>query len=155
MRNVKRWWMALVCQWAVLSALAGGGRLYTADQLSSSMIDFITQDAYGYIWVGTQYGLNKFDGYRFTHFFTDRNDSTTLPDNDVSRIFIDSSHRLWTGGAKGLGRYDYERNCFVRYAFPGGITPRIECLYEDSDGNILIGRRRICDVHSEEQADNG
>ena len=139
MRNVKRWWMALVCQWAVFSALAGGGRLYTADQLSSSMIDFITQDAYGYIWVGTQYGLNKFDGYRFTHFFTDRNDSTTLPDNDVSRIFIDSSHRLWTGGAKGLGRYDYERNCFVRYAFPGGITPRIECLYEDSDGNILIG----------------
>ena len=139
MNNLRRWWMAFACQWAVLVALAGSGRLYTADNLSSSMIDFITQDAYGYIWVGTQYGLNKFDGYRFTHFYTDRNDSTTLPDNDVSRILVDSRHRLWTGGAKGLARYDYSRNCFVRYVFPGGISPRVECLYEDSDGNILVG----------------
>ena len=139
MKHLRRLLAVLVCHCAALSALAGGGRLYTADQLSSSMIDFITQDAYGYIWVGTQYGLNKFDGYRFTHFFTDRNDSTTLPDNDVSRILVDTQHRLWVGGAKGLARYDYARNCFVRYPFPGGLTPRVECLYEDSDGNLLIG----------------
>ena len=76
------------------TARADFGRLYTADQLSSSMIGYMAQDAYGFIWVATQYGLNKFDGYRFTHYFTDRNDTTSIPGNDISRIMADSQHRL-------------------------------------------------------------
>ncbi len=121
------------------SARADFGRLYTADQLSSSMIDYMTQDAYGFIWVATQYGLNKFDGYRFTHYFTDRNDTTSIPGNDISRMMVDSQHRLWIGSSKGLCRYDYERNCFVRYEFPDTKQPRVECIVEDSDGNLLVG----------------
>ena len=121
------------------SAHADNGRLYTADQLSSSMIDYVLQDDYGYIWVGTEYGLNKFDGYRFTHFFNNKSDTTSLQDNDVSRLFVDSKHQLWIGTSKGLSRFDYQRNCFVRYSFPDGLQPRVECLMEDSEGNLLIG----------------
>ena len=121
------------------TARADFGRLYTADQLSSSMIGYMAQDAYGFIWVATQYGLNKFDGYRFTHYFTDRNDTTSIPGNDISRIMADSQHRLWIGSSKGLCRYDYERNCFVRYEFPDTKQPRVECIVEDTDGNLLVG----------------
>lgn len=121
------------------SAHADNGRLYTADQLSSSMIDYVLQDDYGYIWVGTEYGLNKFDGYRFTHFFNNKSDTTSLQDNDISRLFVDSKHQLWIGTSKGLSRFDYQRNCFVRYSFPDGLQPRVECLMEDSEGNLLIG----------------
>ena len=123
---------------SVLPTRADNGVFYTADKLSSSMIDNITQDHYGYIWVATLYGLNRFDGYRFTHFFTDRNDSTTVQDNNITRLLVDSQHRLWIGSSKGVCRFDYERNCFVRYPFPEGLTPRVEFMMEDSEGNVLI-----------------
>ncbi len=122
----------------VLSVRAVSGWLYTADKLSSSTTNFICQDQYGYIWVGTQFGLNKFDGYRFTHYYTDEDDSTTIQGNEVTCLFADSKNRLWVGGARGLSRYDHATNQFVRYRFPTGILPRIECIYEDRDGNILV-----------------
>ena len=131
--------LAVFCLLGALPLRADSGRLYTAEKLSSSTTDFVTQDHYGYIWVGTQYGLNKFDGYRFTHYFTDKSDTTTVQGNDITRLLSDSKHRLWVGGARGLSRYDHDRNQFVRYAFPSGRSPRVECIYEDSEGNILIG----------------
>ncbi len=139
---MKRWFTCLLALVAyslsILPSRADNGVFYTADKLSSSMIDYITQDHYGYIWVATLYGLNRFDGYRFTHYFTDRNDSTSVQDNDITRLLVDSQHRLWIGSSKGISRFDYERNCFVRYAFPEGVKPRVEFLMEDSEGNVLI-----------------
>lgn len=122
-----------------LPSWADRGRLYTADKLSSSATNFVTQDYYGYIWVGTQYGVNKFDGYRFTHYYTDSEDNTTVQGNEITRLYSDSQHRLWVGGANGLSRYDHTSNKFVRYQFPSGLKPRIECICEDKKGNILIG----------------
>ncbi len=127
---------------ALLTAMplkAVEGRLYTAGTLSSSMVDFVVQDHFGYLWVSTQYGLNQYDGYRFTQFFNDKNDSTSLQDNDVARLLVDSRHRLWVGGSKGLSRFDYQRNCFVCYHFPNHLRTRVECIFEDTDGNILVG----------------
>ncbi len=130
--------LILLCLMTVLSVRAVSGWLYTAEKLSSSTTNFICQDQYGYIWVGTQFGLNKFDGYRFTHYYTDEDDSTTIQGNEVTCLFADSKNRLWVGGARGLSRYDHATNQFVRYRFPTGILPRIECIYEDRDGNILV-----------------
>ncbi|MBP5508356.1 MAG: response regulator [Prevotella sp.] len=130
---------SLMCLMVVMPAMADGGRLYTADKLSSSATSFVTQDHYGYIWVGTQFGLNKFDGYRFTHYFTNEDDTASIQGNEITRLLTDSKHRLWVGGARGLSRYDHASNQFVRYRFPSGILPRVECIYEDSEGNILIG----------------
>ena len=130
--------LILLCLMTVLSVRAVSGWLYTAEKLSSSTTNSICQDQYGYIWVGTQFGLNKFDGYRFTHYYTDEDDSTTIQGNEVTCLFADSKNRLWVGGARGLSRYDHATNQFVRYRFPTGILPRIECIYEDRDGNILV-----------------
>ncbi len=130
---------ALFGLFAALSGRAESRRLYNADKLSSSTTSFVTQDHYGYIWVGTQFGLNKFDGYRFTHYFTEEDDTATIHGNEVTRLLPDSKHRLWVGGARGLSRYDHGTNHFVRYHFPSGIQPRVECIYEDKEGNILIG----------------
>jgi signal transduction histidine kinase/ligand-binding sensor domain-containing protein/DNA-binding response OmpR family regulator len=136
LRHLLTLFLALI---ATTSSWAISGVLYSADKLSSSMVDYIVQDHYGYLWVGTQFGLNRFDGYRFTQFFTDKNDTTSLQNNDVSRLLIDSKKRLWVGGDKGLCQFDYERNCFIRYKFPNDLIPRVECLFEDTDGNLLIG----------------
>ncbi len=139
MRNVRIFLYALLCVMTAVPAYAGIGRLYTAGMMSSSTTDCLAQDSYGFLWVGTQYGLNKFDGYRFTRYFADKNDSTSMPHNDVSRVFSDSRQRLWVATAKGLCRYDYQNDCFRRYPLPGKLTPRIDCIVEDAEGNILIG----------------
>ena len=51
-----------------LMVWADSGELFTSGKLSSSLINCMVQDKYGYIWVGTEYGLSKFDGYRFTNY---------------------------------------------------------------------------------------
>lgn len=118
---------------------ADTGHLYTPDKLSSGMITCIGQDKYGYIWIGTEHGINKFDGYRYTAYFHSRTDSATISDNEISCIFVDRSGRLWVGGAKGLARYDYEKDRFKRYLFPDHIPPRVTAMTESAEGDLLIG----------------
>ncbi len=119
--------------------LADTGKLYTSDKLSSGMITCICQDCYGFVWVGTEYGLNKFDGYSFTSYFHSRNDSTTIVDNEISTLFVDKEGHLWVGCSRGLASYDYEHDSFHRYSFPDKLTPRVNSLTEDSKKRLLIG----------------
>ena len=156
---MRSWWVVAWCM-LTMCAHADTSRLYTADQMSSSMTVCICQDRTGYLWVGTEYGLNKFDGYRFTTFFADAADSTSLPDNEVTNFLTDRNGRLWIGFSKGLAHYDAEHNSFVRHRFPGGLRPRVESMVEDADGNIIIGTagygvfalRHKADTISREQA---
>ncbi len=118
---------------------ANSGRFYPSNRLSSGLITSICQDKYGYIWIGTEYGLNKFDGYNFTQFLHDRQDSTTIIDNDISSLFVSRDGTLWVGCSKGLARYDYETNRFIRYHFPDERTPRVITLIEDEQAKLIIG----------------
>ena len=128
----------LVC-FAISLIHADIGHLYTGNQMSSSLIECVTQDKYGFIWVGTEYGLNKFDGYRFTSYLSDPNDSTSLVGNEVVRLLSDSQGRLWVGTHTGIARFDYERNKFQRYTFPITEIPRVNALTECANGDIFIG----------------
>ena len=112
---------------------------YSSDKLSNSVINGICQDQKGYIWIATEYGLNRFDGYRFTPFLNHPGDSTSLCYNVVCCITCDSKNRLWVGTNKGLQRYDDATGTFVTYTFPDGIRPRISDLCETHDGRLLIG----------------
>ena len=129
----------MFCVLSGVLAKAETGHLYTSDKLSSGLITCICQDRYGFIWVGTEYGLNKFDGYRFTSYFHSRNDSTTINDNEISSLFVDQQGRLWVGCSRGLVSYDYEHDNFHRYTFPEQLTPRINSLTNDTSGKLLIG----------------
>ena len=89
-----------------LLAAAQSGHFYTSDKLSSNQIVHICQDKTGYIWVATEYGLNKYDGYRFTNYLHDANDSTSVCCNVISHLFTDSKGNLWVGTREGLEYYD-------------------------------------------------
>ena len=115
------------------------GHLYTGNQMSSSLIECVAQDKYGFIWVGTEYGLNKFDGYRFTTYHSNPQDSTSLVGNEVVRLLSDSQGRLWVGTGNGIARFDYEKNSFHRYKFPITDLPRVNAIAELANGDILIG----------------
>lgn len=122
-----------------ITAHAKDGRLYTSEQLSSSSVRNICQDRYGYIWIGTDFGLNRFDGYHFINYMHSRKDTTSIASNQITSILPDSKGRLWIGCGSGLARYNYATERFTRYHFPKDITPRVSAIVENKDGDVFFG----------------
>lgn len=139
MKNLKIALYIIICMCASLLAVADSGSyLYTSARLTSSMIKCVTQDKYGYIWIGTEYGLNKFDGYRFTHYLTDSNDTTSIASNDITTFLVDKAGQLWIGCEKGLMKYEYKTNNFKRYNFPEGEKPRVTEIIQVRNNDIML-----------------
>ena len=139
MKHIRHYLTALFAIALSLMVWADSGELFTSGKLSSSLINCIVQDKYGYIWVGTEYGLSKFDGYRFTNYLHNEEDTTSITDNIISDLLVDKKGNLWIGCAKGLMRYNYEKNNFSRLQFPDGRKPRIYSMVESHHGDILLG----------------
>ena len=139
MKHIRHYLTALFAIALSLMVWADSGELFTSGKLSSSLINCIVQDKYGYIWVGTEYGLSKFDGYRFTNYLHNEEDTTSITDNIISDLLVDKKGNLWIGCAKGLMRYNYETNNFSRLLFPDGRKPRIYSMVESHRGDILLG----------------
>ena len=111
----------------------------SADNFSSSLISDLCQDRHGYVWVATDYGLNRFDGYQFQTFLHSDADTTSINANVVVYLFCDKEGNLWVGTNRGVDRFDAAREAFVHYPFPDGITPRISCILQRRDGTMLFG----------------
>ena len=91
-------------------------RLLTPDDgLSNSHINQIFQDDKGYIWIATENGLNKFNGYDFEVFLSDPNDSTSIRANYVLYVFEDSRGLFWVATSNGLLQYDRTKNVFFHW----------------------------------------
>lgn len=127
--------LSLLCN---IQLYAARSVLYTSDKLSSSQINTICQDEYGYIWVGTEYGLNRFDGYHFTNYLHKDDDAATIKDNVVSCLFCDKEGNLWIGCKNGLSQFDYTSGKFHSVAFDENISPRVNSMVGHGD-DILIG----------------
>lgn len=115
------------------------------DGLSQSTVFCILQDSLGYIWFGTEDGLNKFDGYSFTVYKHNPEDPNSLSSNWISTMLEDGSGGLWFGTRDGgLNRYTRDSNQFTNFRYdpedPAGLSDnQITALYEDQDGKIWIG----------------
>ena len=139
MKYMKQYLSVIIAMFLSLMIWADSGDLFTSGKLSSSLINCIVQDKYGYIWVGTDYGLNKFDGYRFTNYLHNEQDTTSITDNIISCFLVDKKGNLWIGSAKGLMYYNYATNNFTRLKFPDGRSPRIYSIVESHNHDILLG----------------
>ncbi|UVW26866.1 two-component regulator propeller domain-containing protein [Massilia sp. H6] len=84
--------------------------------LSQQSVLTILQDRRGFMWFGTQAGLNRYDGYRMTVFRNDPDREDSIPDNYVMAAHEDAQGRLWFGTKGGLTRFDHASGKFVRYA---------------------------------------
>jgi ligand-binding sensor domain-containing protein len=108
---------------------------------NSATAQALTQDAAGFVWVGTQNGLARWDGYRFRTYQSDPASPGTLPDNYIFTLHTDSRGRLWIGtGSGGLARYDPEHDRFVRYPTgPNGLSHvSIRNIADDGAGGIWV-----------------
>ena len=105
---------------AILSTFATERRVshFTVNQgLSQSVIYSTFQDSRGFIWVGTQDGLNRFDGYTFKKFRHNPNDPNSISDSWVNTITEDRDSNIWVGTRRGLNKYVYKSNQFIRYPY--------------------------------------
>lgn len=108
----------------------------TAQGLPQNSVTAIAQTPDGYLWLGTEEGLVRFDGVRFTVF--DRHTSGLL-NNMVQALLVDSRHDLWIGTAGGgLARYRDGR--FTAFTTREGLANNsVRSLFEDAEGSIWIG----------------
>ena len=91
-------------------------QLTVDDGLSQSTVFATLQDSRGYMWFGTINGLNKYDGYDFTIYSNNPNDSTTISDNVITSIFEDSKNQIWVGTVNGyLNKFNRNTETFDRY----------------------------------------
>ena len=124
----------------ITSTVYGQSHFYTSDKLSSNQITQICQDKNGYIWIGTEYGLNKYDGYRFTNYLHENGNDYTVPSNMISHLFVDNDGTLWVGTQLGLGRYNASTNQFIPVEMKGATSvPRINAIVQEDATHLLIG----------------
>lgn len=116
--------------------LAQQQQFYGQGKLSSNLITKIIQDASGFIWIGTENGLNKFDGWKFTHYFNNNNDTASLAGNSVEALFTDREGLLWIGSNEGLQYYCPEDDKFRSVEFPGDISPSVKDAVQLHTGEI-------------------
>ena len=123
-------------------------RLDNTNGLSNNQIEFIFKDSRGFLWIGTNFGLNRYDGYRVKVYKSIKNDSTSLIYNAISRIQEDNNGNLWITGNPSYVVYEMQSEKFNRniskYLSPLGIhfipdivefdTQKNYYLYKINDG---------------------
>ncbi len=102
----------------VLYANVISGQIYNAlnvtkeDGLSDSNVKTICVDHMGYVWFGTQHGLNRYDGFEMQTFYHDANDNSSINDNRIREIYEDKGNRLWVVTQSGVNYFNPELQSF-------------------------------------------
>jgi len=120
-------------------------RLSLEQGLSQSHVNCILQDRHGFLWLGTQDGLNRYDGYRFRVFKHVAREPGSLANNTVWALFEDKDGALWVGtDGGGLDRWDPIQEVFIHYQSDpknakslGGN--RVRAITETKDGALWVG----------------
>lgn len=115
------------------------------DGLSQNSVATILQDSRGFMWFGTQEGLNRYDGYGFTVFRHRGDDPASLSDNWINVLYEGRDGQLWIGTAGGgLNRFDTATETMTRYSaapdIPHGLSSdNVSAILEDARGELWIG----------------
>jgi signal transduction histidine kinase/ligand-binding sensor domain-containing protein len=121
--------------------------------LSQSTINCIFQDRQGFMWFGTQDGLDRYDGYHFTIYRPDSTDAGSLSDRWITSIFQDRQGSIWVGTRLGgIDRFDPATGKFSRYMHTPENDRSISSNYvtailEDKAGLLWVGTEEGLDQY--------
>ncbi len=114
----------------------------TVGEVNGTSVTAIAEDGDGYLWVGGQSGLSRWDGYRFRSYRPDPQVPDSIPDTDINVLHTDPRGRLWIGTSTGgLARHDRVDDHFVTYAAGanGLRSNAVVALADDGTGGLWIG----------------
>lgn len=113
--------------------------------LPSQSLKSVVQDEQGYMWLGTQFGLSRFDGNTFTNYNT--LNSNFLPSNGINKLLIDSQGYLWVGTKDGLVVIDPTTMAAQEFSVKGAVRDIIEdakgSLWVAANGLYFVSRNQI------------
>ncbi|MFA9218013.1 MAG: two-component regulator propeller domain-containing protein, partial [Sphingomonadaceae bacterium] len=146
-----RWLLACAC-WCLfmgLAAAAAPQRTLRFEQLSvehglaQESVLAIMQDQQGFIWLGTQAGLTRFDGYRTITYKSVVTDTRSLVDNWVRVLHMDPAGRMWIGTDGGLDRYEPLTKTFTHFmpqesAKRGSGNRHVRAIADDGAGGLWV-----------------
>ncbi|MCB9360990.1 MAG: SpoIIE family protein phosphatase [Flavobacteriales bacterium] len=112
--------------------------------LSQSTANCIIQDQMGLIWIGTQDGLNKYDGHEFVHYKKQYNDSNSIPDNNIQSLVEDTKGNIWIGTyGGGIAIYNPKLNTFKRLSSANtSLSDDIIMCFQEFQNSMYIGTKR-------------
>ncbi len=114
-------------------------RLNESNGLTNNVVNDIVQDTLGQIWVATNEGLFRYQGFGFQKFIRERNNLNTLHNNNVEQLYLDQNNNVWILTDEGVGKYSYEIDVTERF-LPEKITGRISSMVMDNFGTCYFGR---------------
>ncbi|WP_066631388.1 hybrid sensor histidine kinase/response regulator transcription factor [Labilibacter marinus] len=126
--------------------------LSTLEGLSQNDVNCIFQDSKGFIWIGTNDGLNRYDGYEFKTFRREPREENGIAGNIIQAITEDSNGDIWIGtNDNGVSKFDLSANKFVTYAnAPGGVkllqSNRVTKITADDKGNVWVVNAKGIDI---------
>jgi signal transduction histidine kinase/ligand-binding sensor domain-containing protein len=128
----------------------------TDDGLPQKFVRTMAQTADGYLWLGTQAGLARFDGNRFVEFRV--SNTPSLRSDDILVLAVDAGGRLWVGSRGGLTRADPPRKSGDWHVEPAAGVAMMSHLLIDANGDVLLagasrGLQRLRSVQHSSQAD--
>ncbi|MEN3159457.1 ATP-binding protein [Alkalimonas sp. NCh-2] len=139
-------WLLLLCTGFAWSAPQVYSRfIHLNDSVDiSPLATRMVQDQHGFLWLGTQHGLYRFDGGDLTRFQADAADSNSLSADWVTSLLLEGTNTLWVGTRYGgLNRLDLTTERFEQLRFAidtdDATQNEISVLYQDSSGRIWIG----------------
>ncbi|MBN2214356.1 MAG: hypothetical protein JW723_08935, partial [Bacteroidales bacterium] len=108
--------------------------------LSNNKVNAVCKDNTGFIWFGTNEGLNRFDGYNLKVYKHDPDDSTTICNNLIRSIFVDRNEKMWVTTSTGIDLYDQGKNIFKHVSSEANVQFTGLCwgIYELDYDSFLI-----------------
>lgn len=146
------WLVAAYCLLLLPSAICQSdmqtfSHLTVEEGLSQSSVYAIAQDSKGFMWFGTQDGLNRYDSHRMVVYQRQNSPRNSFASNTINSLLVDKRDRLWVGTSKGLARYrpqqdDFEQVPFAKTDFSNSPDSTITNLFEDRQQNLWVGTLR-------------
>ena len=130
-------------QFPLIDAVKSSSQFPLVDRISSNFITSFAEDPKGYIWIGTNHGLNRFNGSNYAIFYS-RKDSTALNSDYVSNLLFDEENRLWMSNECGLCVWENKR---FRHLASVGFNPIGRILNLDKNSLIITDRKGIAKVN--------
>ncbi|MEM7369222.1 MAG: two-component regulator propeller domain-containing protein [Bacteroidota bacterium] len=145
-------WMGILSIWLHTAGIAQAPdmvfqRFGAEDGLSMNAVNCLMQDRQGFLWIGTQNGLNRYDGYTFRQFFHDAQDSSSLSNNWIKALLQDRHGFIWVGTQGGLSVFDPTMERWYRFVSDKKNRKTLThfdifSLYEDQEGVLWVGTGR-------------